>query len=194
MASARTLLLTFLAAGLATSAGCTRSDEIPADVDAALDGDNAPPAKQKTGIVGRKTIEVLDAPVVLAAGTHTLAQDKIGEGGPMGGGEMYTDPISGPLNVLGEATALIGRVPMDQWVKTEYALKGEYPTYEQFTAYLQKNRQYAMPMPRLSQRYGYDETRGAVVTLDVVGGIPDEGGSLDLDGDRLLPSDERNDR
>ncbi|QDT16112.1 hypothetical protein [Alienimonas californiensis] len=193
MPAARTLLILCLTAGLAASAGCKKKDEIPPEVDAALNKHEAPAPEpeQKTGIVGRKTIEVLDAPAVIAAGTHTIAQDKIGEGPPLGdGGAGYTDPISGPLNALGSVTGFAGQYPMQQWVNGEYALNGKYPTYEQFTGFLQKNKQYAMPMPRLSQRYGYDETRGAVVVLDVVGGIPDEGGSLDMDGDRLLPQKE----
>ncbi|NNJ24738.1 hypothetical protein [Alienimonas chondri] len=187
MFPARTLLLVTLAASVAASAGCKKKDQIPPEVDAALQGEKAPPPEQKTGIVGRKTIEVLDAPAAIAAGTHTIAQDKIGEGPPLGQGDFYTDPVSGPLNALGSISSFAGQMPMQQWVNGEYALNGEYPTYEQFTGFLQKNRQYAMPMPRLSQRYGYDETRGAVVVLNVVGGIPDEGGSLDMDGDRLLP-------
>ncbi|MFH5803526.1 hypothetical protein [Alienimonas sp. DA493] len=194
MPAARSLLILCLTAGLAASGGCKEKDEIPPEVDAALNQNGpadapAPPAEKKTGIVGRKTIEVLDAPAVIAAGTHTISQDKIGEGDPMGNVE-YGGPITGPLNALGGATGFVGRLPMHQWVQGEYALKGRYPTYEEFTAFLQKNKQYAMPMPRLSQRYGYDETRGAVVLLDVVGGIPDEGGSLDMDGDRLLPQTE----
>ena len=166
--------------------GCKQKDEVPAEVARALNKQDAPPEK-KRGIVGRKTIEVLDAPAVLAAGTHTIAQDKIGEGPPLGQGDLYTDPVSGPLNVLGGVSGFAGQYPMQQWVNGEYALTGKYPTYEQFTGYLEKNRQFAMPMLRLSQRYGYDETRGAVVTLNVVGWEAEMGGSLDMDGERVVP-------
>lgn len=200
MRLAHPLLTLSLALGVAAAAGCQAKDDVPADLEAALDAEKNPDAapapadgkpNDKTGIVGRKTIEVLDAPAVIAAGTHTIAQDKIGEGSPLGGADLGGGPISAPLNALGGATGSLGRVGMQQWVDLQYATTGEYPTYEQLTAYLQKNKQYAMPMPRLSQRYGYDENRGAMVLLNVVGGIPKEGGSLDMKGDRLLPNEAR---
>ena len=178
------LCVALLAATLCV--GCKQKDEVPAEVARALNQQDAPPEK-KRGIVGRKTIEVLDAPAALAAGTHTLAQDKIGEGAPLGGADLGNDPISAPLNALGGVTSFAGRIGMQQWVDHEYALNGEYPTYERFVDFLKQNPQYAMPMPRLSQRYGYDETRGAMVTLNVVDWEAEMGGSEDLDGDRVVP-------
>ena len=35
--------------------------------------------------------------------------------------------------------------------------------------------------------YGYDETRGAMVTLNVIDWEAETGGSLDMDGERLVP-------
>ena len=159
-------------------AGCG-GDDLPPEVAARLAAKKKAEEKPR-GIVGRKTLEVLDAPAALAAGTHTLAQGKIGEGRPLGDGGLGNDPISQSLNALGGATAFLGRVPMQQWIDAEYALTGEYPSHEKLTGFLDKNPQYALPMPRLSQRYAYDETAGAMVLLDVVDWTPEVGGSRDV--------------
>ena len=148
--------------------GCGGGDQDPAPAD--------PPARR--GIVGRKTLEVLDAPAAVAAGTHTIAQGDVSEG--LGGGDLGGDPITQSLNALGGATGFLGRLPMQQWVNGEYALNGEYPSYERLTAYLDKNPQYALPMPRLSQRYAYDETTGQMLLLDVVDWTAEVGGSVDV--------------
>ena len=148
--------------------GCGGGDQDPAPAD--------PPARR--GIVGRKTLEVLDAPAAVAAGTHTIAQGDVSEG--LGGGDLGGDPITQSLNALGGATGFLGRLPMQQWVNGEYALNGEYPSYERLTAYLDKNPQYALPMPRLSQRYAYDETTGQMLLLDVVDWTAEAGGSVDV--------------
>ena len=165
--TARPAFLLFLLVTATLPAGCGGEPE------------PAPPPKPR-GIVGRKTLEVLDAPAAIAAGTHTLAQGKIGEGSPLGGGGLGNDPISQSLNALGGATGFVGRVPMQQWVDAQQALTGEFPTHEQLAAFLAANRQYALPMPRLSQRYGYDQTAGAMVLLDVVDWTPAVGGSADV--------------
>ena len=178
--------------------GCREKGEIPADVAARLeqvdaDGNLKPeavPNEKKRGIVGRKTLEILDAPAVLAAGTHVIAQDAIDGSPPLGGQDLGNDPISVPLNALGGVTGFVGRLGMHQWVQTQYALEGRYPTYEEFTGFLEKNPRYAMPMPKLSQRYGYDETRGAMLLLDVVDWEAKDGGSLDVDGERVIPTND----
>ena len=187
-----------LAAGFVLLAGCHDRDAIPADVAARLeqvdaDGNVKPaavPKEKKRGIVGRKTLEILDAPAVLAAGTHVIAQDAIDGSPPLGGQDLGSDPISVPLNALGGITGFMGRVPMQRWIDGEYALTGEYPSYETLTAFLAKNRQYALPMPKLSQRYAYDEDRGAMLLLDVVDWEAKDGGSLDVDGDRVVPTND----
>ena len=92
--------------------------------------------------------------------------------------------------MLGGATGFLGRVPMHQWVQTQYAVNGAYPTYAEFTGFLKQNPRYAMPMPKLSQRYGYDETRGAVLLLDVLGWEAAMGGSEDVTGGRVVPVNE----
>ena len=189
-----------LAAGLLTAAaalspGCREKGDIPADVAARLeqvdaDGNLKPaavPKEKKRGIVGRKTLEILDAPAVLAAGTHVIAQDAIDGSPPLGGQDLGRDPISVPLNALGGITGFVGRLPMQGWIDGEYALTGEYPSYEKLTGFLAKNRQYALPMPRLSQRYAYDEARGAMLLLDVVDWEAKDGGSLDVEGERVVP-------
>ena len=184
----RAALLTAAVLPLLAGCGDGKKDLPPAVADrlAAKDGNAKPPVRR--GIVGRKTVEVLDARAALAAGTHTLAQGKIGEGSPLGGGGLGGDPLSQSLNALGGATGFLGRVPMQQWVQAEYALNGEYPTHDRLTAFLAKNPQYALPMPRLSQRYGYDEVEGAMVLLDVVDWAPEVGGSVDV-RDRDRPAD-----
>ena len=146
-----------------------------------------PPEKppQRRGIVGRKTIEVLDAPAALAAGTHTVAQGDVSEG--LGGADLGGDPLSQSLNALGGATGFLGRLPMQQWVEAEYALKGAYPTHAQLTAFLEKNPQYALPMPRLSQRYAYDETTGQMLLLDVTDWTAEVGGSVDVRDRAVTP-------
>ena len=72
--------------------GCHDKDEIPPEVAAELAevrGEApAPAAEPKRGIVGRKTIEVLDAPAVIAAGTHGIAQDAIDGSPPLGGQDL----------------------------------------------------------------------------------------------------------
>ncbi|MEM9702006.1 MAG: hypothetical protein AAF907_06145 [Planctomycetota bacterium] len=192
MSAARIAVPLLLSAGL-LAVGCgKKKDDLPPEVEAALKGEEppAPPKEQKRGIVGRKTIEILNAKEVLAAGTHSIAQEKIGEGSPLGEGDVYTDPISGPLNVLGRVSAFAGQYQIQGWVNGEYALNGKYPTYDQVIAYLERNPQFALPMPRLSQRYAYDETRGAMLVLDVLGWEAADGGSLDMDGERVVPINE----
>ena len=62
---------------LAALAGCDRKRELPPEVAARVDrvdanGQLKAPAAKKRGIVGRKTLEVLDAPAAVAAGTHVV--------------------------------------------------------------------------------------------------------------------------
>ena len=173
---------------LALLAGCGGND-LPPGVKERLAKKQAAEGKvpQRRGIVGRKTLEVLDAPAALAAGTHTVAQGDVSEG--LGGGGLGSDPLTQGLNALGGATGFLGRLPMQQWVNGEYALNGTYPTHERLTGFLNKNPQYALPMPRLSQRYAYDETTGRMLLLDVTGWTPEVGGSVDVRDREKPPAD-----
>ena len=152
-----------LAAVLPLAAGCGSDPPEP-----------EPVAKQRDdrgNIAKRKTREILDAEAALARGDFTVAQAKIGTEKPIDA--EYEDPLTGPLNIYTEAVGFLGRVPLQQWIDTQQAVEGEYPTYDELIAFVKAEPALSMPVPKVGQHYGYLASEGAMVLLEeIAGGHP----------------------
>ena len=132
---------------------------------------DAPVAKQRDdrgNIAKRKTREILDARAALARGDFIVVQEKIDGSNPIDA--EYTDPLTGPLNIYTESVGFLGRLPLHQWVRMQYALEGEYPSYEELIAYVKGEPMLSMPVPKVGQHFGYDASNGGMVLLEEVSG------------------------
>ena len=76
------------------------------------------------------------------------------------------DPLSVAGSTYNRAAAFTGSLGIVQWLKTEQALNGKWPSYIELQQFMKANPALELPATKVYQAYGYDERTGQMVILE----------------------------
>ena len=111
-----------------------------------------PKAKKKKGIIGKMTQDI--AKFDPAAG-RKVSDNKINA----------TNPLTAGLDAYGPMHAKVSQLGIQKQVQTFYALKGKYPTYEEFMEEIIKKYNLRLPVLPYKMEYQYDEENHKLVVV-----------------------------